>query len=161
MVTAWNSSLRPGERRQGTVELASRSPWAVIGAGGGQPPDPELSASGHGQGGGAQQRRACLWVDPALGEAGQGAAGPAGPRRPPSAAGAPRPCRRSPPRMGWSRSLSHARPPRSSPAPGPRSPLPAGAPPAAKPRPRPEPTASATYPARHLHPRGEGEARKK
>lgn len=91
----------PGSGGRAQWRLAGWSPWAVIGAGGaGWPPAPQLSASGHGPGRGAERRRASLWVGRALGEAGQGAAGRAGPRRPPSApAGAPGPA--AGPRPAW------------------------------------------------------------
>lgn len=100
--------------------LASRSPWAVIGAGGGGwLPAPELSASGHGQSRGAEQHRTSPWVRRALGEAGQGAAGRAGPRRPPLApAGAPGPA------AGLRPAWTGARLPRSPPAAGSLWPVP-------------------------------------
>lgn len=152
--------LGSGGRSQS--KLGSRSPWAVIGAGGGrQPPAPKLSASGHGQGGGElggtahPSRRAGL-----LGEAGMGQPArqvlvghPRRRLRPPALPRAP---------AGHRRAVENAaRPAPPPPArPAPRPPRRA-APPAAKPLPRPLPAASAqpTPPVASAR-GGEGEARR-
>lgn len=140
LVTAWKSSLPPGERRQVTVEAGQQESLGSHWSGSRKTaPGPQTFCSRAWAGRRrAGRRRASLPAGRAAGRGRAGAAGRAGPRRPPSApAAAPGPA--AGPRPSWA---GRSRPP--------------AAPPAAKPRPRPEPAASerATYPARRLRPRG-------
>lgn len=158
MVTACNSSSRPGERRQGTVAAGQQESLGSHCSGRRRiAPGPRTFCFRAWQGEGFGRHRASLRVGQALGEAGQGAAGRAGPLRPPSdPAEAPGPA--TGPRPAWTGRRAGPLAPRRRQDPSTR--LPAGALPAAKPRPLPQPAASATYPARCLRPRGEGEARR-
>lgn len=119
MVTAWNSSRRPGARRQSTVEAGRRESLGGHGSGRGRrvAPGPRTFClrARAGQGSGAAQRIPLGWPG-----SGRGRAGGSRPGRTSAAAlGAgwgPRPCPRPSPRMDRSRSLRRAGPPRSPPA---------------------------------------------
>lgn len=101
MVTACNSSLQPGERRQGTVAAGQQESLGSHCSGRRRiAPGPRTFCFRAWQGEGSGRQRASLRVGQALGEAGQGAAGWAGPLRPPSdPAGAPGPA--TGPRPAW------------------------------------------------------------
>lgn len=156
LVTAWNSSFQPGERRQVTVEAGRQeslgSHWSGRRKTAPGPPNFLLQGADRAEGSWAARRippggPGC-WAR-------QGTAQPAGqvfggrPRRgllrPPGPAAGPRPA--------WA-----GRAARSAPGRAPRSPP--AAPLAAKPRPRPQPAVSAqpTPPAASAR-EGEGEAR--
>lgn len=126
LVTAWNSSLRPGEQRQGTAEAGQQESlgshwsgrrrtvpgprtfcfraWAGRGSWAAQRIPPGCPGSGRGGAGGSRPGRSCA---AAL-----------------SAGCSPRPCPWPPPRMGGSQSPRRARPPSSPPAPGSLCPAP-------------------------------------
>ena len=143
--------------------MGSRSPWAVIGAGGDSPQPPNFLLQGKGR---AERSWAAQRIPPGGPGCWARQAWRGRPARSSSAAlGAdcgPQPCRGPPPHTGRPRSPQLAAP-RPSPARArareTRSPP--SAPPAAKPRPPPEPAASAqpTPPSASAR-EGEGEARR-
>lgn len=138
MVTAWNSSSPPGERRQVTVEARQQESLGSHWSGRRKTaPGPQTfcfrARAGLRRTG---RHHASLPAGRAAGRGRHGAAGRAGPRLPPLAAtAAPRPAAgpRPAPAGGGAR---------SAPPPRPRARPPTAAPPAAKPPPRPEPAAS-------------------
>lgn len=126
MVTAWNSSFRPGERRQGTVEAGQQeslgSHWSRRGR---SVPGPRTFCfrAWAERGSWAAQR-----IPPGWPGFGRGRAGGSRPGRSSAAALSagcgPRPCLRPQPRMGGSRSPWRARSPDSPPSPSSLRPAP-------------------------------------